>query len=81
MTDRRRSAAVALSVLALGGGALVGGACGDDDNEGLGEEAGKAIDTGAKEAGKEIEKGAKEVDEEVDVDVDEDDGKKGKKKK
>ena len=81
MTDRRRSAAVALSVLALGGGALVGGACGDDDNEGLGEEAGKAIDTGAKEAGQEIEKGAKEVDEEVDIDVDEDDGKKGKKKK
>jgi hypothetical protein len=70
----RRSIAVLASVAALAGGVVAG--CGDDDNEGLGEEAGKAIDTAADEAGQAIEKGAKEADKEVDVDVDADQGKK-----
>jgi hypothetical protein len=79
--SKRRFAAIALSALAIAGGSLAGGACGDDDDEGLGEEAGKAIDTGAKELEQEVEKGAKKLDQEVDVNVDDDEGKKGKGKK
>lgn len=66
---------VASGVIALGGVGVAG--CGDDDNEGPIEEAGKAIDEGAKEVGEAAEKGAKEVDEEVDVDVGADDDDKG----
>jgi len=71
-----RLAAVALSSLAVAGGGIAAVGCGDDDNEGAAEEAGKAIDQGAKEAGQEIEQGTKELDKEVDVDVDADQGKK-----
>ena len=77
-TLRTRLMALAASgVIAVGGAGVVG--CGDDDNEGPVEEAGKAIDEGAKEVGEAAEKGAKEIDKEVDVDVDADDDKKGKK--
>ena len=81
--SRRAAAGVASLALAVGGAGLAG--CGDEDNEGAAEEAGKLIDEGAKEAGQAAEKGAKKLDKEVDadVDVDADDdgkGKKGKKK-
>lgn len=79
-TLRTRLMALAASgVIAVGGVGAVG--CGDDDNEGPVEEAGKAIDEGAKEVGEAAEKGAKKVDEEVDVDVDVGEDKKGGKKK
>lgn len=72
---RSRWLAVAVASLGLaGGGALAG--CGDDDNEGPVEEAGKAIDEGAKDVGNAAEKAGKEADKEVDVDVDADQGKK-----
>ena len=78
---RKGYAAIGAAVVAL---ALGGAGCGDD-NEGVGEEAGKAIDKGAQEAGKAIDKGANEVgkatdDVDVDVDTDDDKGKKGGKK-
>lgn len=77
-TLRTRLMALAASgVIAVGGVGAVG--CGDDDNEGPIEEAGKAIDEGAKEVGEAAEKGVKEVDEEVDVDVNADEDKEGKK--
>jgi hypothetical protein len=77
-TLRTRVAALVTSgVIAVGGVGAVG--CGDDDNEGPVEEAGKVIDEGADEVGEAAEKGAKELDKEVDVDVDADDDKQGKK--
>jgi len=72
---RSRWLAVAVASLGLAGGGVLAG-CGDDDNEGPVEEAGKAIDEGAKEAGQAAEKAGKKVDKEVDVDVDADQGKK-----
>ena len=76
---RSRRAAILVSSLAVAAGGLAVGGCGDD-NEGPVEEAGKAIDTGAKEATQAIKKGAHEVDKNVDVDVDtgHDAGKDGK---
>jgi hypothetical protein len=63
------AAAIAAAAIAAG----VGGAGCGDDNEGAAEEAGKAIDRGAKE----VEKAVEDVD--VDVDTDENKAKQGKK--
>jgi hypothetical protein len=77
---RSRWLAVAVASLGLVGGGVLAG-CGDEDNEGAAEEAGKLIDEGAKEAGQAAEKGAKELDKEVDADIDVDSGDDGKGKK
>ena len=61
---RRITAALAAGVVALGGAGLAG--CGDDDNEGPGEEAGKAVDDAGSEAGQELEEAGKEAEQEVD---------------
>jgi hypothetical protein len=58
----RRVGAVLLSSLALAAGGVAFGGCGDDDNEGPAEEAGKAIDTAGEEAGEAVETGADEID-------------------
>jgi hypothetical protein len=62
---RRRPLSVLATLLAaaaLGLGAVGVAGCGDEDNEGIAEEAGKAIDEGAQEA--------KDAADDVDVDVD-----------
>jgi hypothetical protein len=61
---RRITAALAAGVVALGGAGLAG--CGDDDNEGPGEEAGEAVDDAGSEAGDELEEAGKEAEKEVD---------------
>jgi hypothetical protein len=56
---RALATSTSVVVLALTGLALPG--CGDDDQEGPVEEAGKAIDEAGEEAGKAIEEADKEV--------------------
>ena len=72
---RSRWLAVAVASLGLAAGGVLAG-CGDDDNEGPVEEAGKAIDEGAKDVGNAAEGAGKEIDKEVDVNTDADQGKK-----
>ena len=69
---RRGSLAALLSaaLLALGGGGLA--ACGDNDKEGAGEEAGKALDDATREGGQELKETGKDAERELD---DDDDGK------
>ncbi len=55
------------TVLAAGAIGLAGFAgCGDDDNEGPAEDAGKAVDEAGKDAGKELKEAGKEAEQEVD---------------
>ena len=73
---RKRLAVIGTSVaLAIGGAAFTG--CGDDDKEGGGEEAGKAVDEATDDVGEAAEDAGNEIDENVDVDVGDDAGKKG----
>ena len=61
---KRITAVIAAAAVALGGAGLAG--CGDDDNEGPAEEAGKAVDDAGSEAGDELEKGGKKAERELD---------------
>jgi hypothetical protein len=61
---RRVTAVIAAGAVALGGAGLIG--CGDDDNEGPAEEAGKAVDDAGSEAGDELEEGGKKAEKELD---------------
>lgn len=61
---RRITAVLAAGAVAISGAGLVG--CGDDDNEGPAEEAGKALDDAGSEAGDELEKGGKQAERELD---------------
>ena len=60
---QRLTAIVAAGVIGLSGAGIA--ACGDDDNEGPAEEAGKAVDDAGKEAGKEIKKAGNEADQAI----------------
>jgi hypothetical protein len=78
LTSRLGALTAALAIAVGGAGFLAG--CGDDDNEGAAEEAGKAVDDAsntvedaAEDAGDEV----KEAGEDVDQEVGGDDGGKG----
>jgi hypothetical protein len=59
----RIAAIVAAGAIGLSGAGLA--ACGDDDNEGPAEEAGKAVDDAGNEAGQELEEAGKDADQEI----------------
>ena len=63
---RRIAAIAAAGVLGLSGAGLA--ACGDDDNEGPAEEAGKAVDDAGSEAGEELDEAQKDAEQELNDD-------------
>jgi hypothetical protein len=69
MAQKKLSSVLAAGVIALAGAGFAG--CGDDDNEGPAEDAGKAVDEAGRDAGQELEEAGKEAERELD-----DDGKK-----
>ena len=75
-TRIKRFAAIAVASLAIGAGGVAGVGCGDDDNEGAVEEAGKAVDEAANEAGQAADEGVDAADKAED-EADEGEGKKG----
>ena len=70
MSDSRKRLATVAACLAIGIGGVGFAGCGDDDEEGAAEEAGKVLDEAGEEVGEAAEKAGKKIDKEVDVDVD-----------
>ena len=63
-TKKRYATLATCLMLAIGGFGVAG--CGDNDNEGVGEEAGQELDQAGEAAGQEIEEAGEDIDAETD---------------
>lgn len=63
-TKKRYATLATCLMLALGGVGATG--CGDNDNEGIGEEAGEELDQAGEAAGQELDEAGEDIDAEMD---------------